>query len=127
LDDKLHSSEYVSIRKAAAKKLLKNKKPNLELEAILELLSTISFLYDRKAIDKELTYKQFSYWIDRYWLTGKQNVEDESRKYDPQSYITLEKIANIFIKTELKSGYPPFSEEILRSFLNEEAQLPKRV
>jgi hypothetical protein len=124
LDDKLHSTEYKLLRRIAAQKLLIDEKPNLELEGILELLSTIAFFYVRRAIDTDLTYKQFSYWLDRYWLAGKLYVIEESRRYDPQSYQTLERVATKFIRREIRSGYPLFSEEVLKAFLEEERQLP---
>lgn len=120
LDEKLHSSEYLSLRRIAAQKILVGETQNYELEGVLELLSTIAFLYDRKAIDTDLTYKQFAYWLDRFWLCGKSFVYEESRKYDPLSYKTLERIAEKFIMKELESGYPPFSQEVLASFLCDE-------
>lgn len=124
LDEKLHATGFKSLRRAAAQKLLVDERPNYELEEVLELLSTIAFLYERKALDSDLTYKQFSYWIDRYWVCGKSYVVETSRKYDPLSHKTLEKVAEIFIKTELRSGYPPFSDEVIQAFLQDEAHLP---
>jgi len=122
LDEKLHSPELKSLRRIAAEKLLHNENPNYELEEVLDYLSTIAFFYERKAIDTDLTYKNFSYWLGRYWLCGRTYVVEESRKHDPQGYQTLEKVAEVFVQRELKSGYPPFGEEILRAFLLEEAR-----
>lgn len=125
LEDKLHSAEYRAIRRKAAAKLLKNRKPNLELEAVLELLSTIVYFCERKAIDGDWAYQQFGYWIDRYWLCARQYVEEESRRYDPHSYRTLERVATGFISKERKDGYSPYSEEALNAFLCEEKGLPE--
>ena len=124
LDEKLHSPGSRSLRRAAARKLSRNKKPNYELEEVLEHLSTIAFFFQRKAIDSDLTFKQFSYWLVRYWLCGRGYVLEVSRKYDPQSYATLEQVADQFIRDELKGGHPPFDEALLQAFLQEESGLP---
>ena len=124
LEDKFHSAEAKVLRRKAATKLLKNKKPNHELEEVFELLSTITFFYDIRALDSNLVYKQFAYWIDRYWLSGKTYVEEECRKYDPNNYGTLEKVATFFIRKELKKGYNLYEAELLNSFLEEEKALP---
>ncbi|GAP09474.1 hypothetical protein BECAL_00618 [Bellilinea caldifistulae] len=126
LDDKLHSPEFKALRQVAAQKLLSNERPNYELEDLLELFSTIAFLYERKAIDADLAFVHFSYWLDRYWLCARNYVEEESRKYDPLSYKTLERVAQLFVEKELKSGYPPFSEEVLQNFLKEETHATVR-
>lgn len=122
LDDKLQSPELKSLRQIAAQKLLSNERPNYELEDVLELFSTIAFLYERKTIDTDLTFKQFSYGLCRYWLCARSYVEEESRKHDPLSYKTLERVTQVFIEKELKSGHPPFSEEVLQDFLKEETR-----
>jgi hypothetical protein len=123
LEDKFHSAEAKSLRREAAKKLLKNKRPNRELEEVFELLSTITFFYDIKCLDANIVYKQFAYWIDRYWLIGRKYIEEECRKYDPNNFGTLEKVAMIFIKKELKKGYSLDNIELLNSFLEEEKEL----
>lgn len=123
LDEKLHSSEMMQLRSKASQKLLSGINPNHEVEQLLEHLSTIAFLYERRAIDADLTYKQFSYWINRYWLCAKDYVVSESRKYDPLSHATLERVAKKFISIEKKDGYPDYCDEILLAFLNDEIAL----
>ena len=118
LEDRVHSPEMKILRAEAAENTLRGRKDNYELEMILEELSTVAFLYKRKAIDTKLTYEMFAYWIDRYWLAGEKYTKN-IRKNDPMSYTTLEIVALSFIEKEKKDGYV-FSEEYLTDFLKEE-------
>jgi hypothetical protein len=122
LDARLGSVEVRSWRREAARKLIAGERANYELDDVLDFLGTISFLYERRAIDKDLAYRQFSWWLIRYWLCGREWVA-EGRKEDPLWCDTLERVANKLMEVERRRGYPPYSEDMLRSFLQDEARL----
>ena len=123
LQDKWECFDMLKSREAAAKRLLASELVNYELGDVLEFLAVIGFLYERKAIDTDLAYKEFSYWMIRYWLCAQSYVEQE-RRIDPQSWLTLEHIVEVMKKRELKEGYPPYTQDLLHAFLEEEARMP---
>jgi hypothetical protein len=93
-------------------------------EMVLEELSSIAFLYVRRAIDTKLTYVLFAYWIDRYWIAAEEYIL-AVRKTDHMSYVTLEAVAKNFIAKERKDGYR-FSPDDIESFLREEKRHKRR-
>jgi hypothetical protein len=122
LQEKFDAAEFLSMRKAAARKLLNREEPNDELSDVLDFFASIGFLYRRKAIDKDLTDYNFSFWMIRYYLCSQEYIAKQ-RESDPMAWITLEAIANTLMKKEKKEGYPPQSKELLHRFLLGEARL----
>lgn len=94
LQDKLESQDMLNCRIIAAKKLLSRDRMNYELGDILNFFATIGFLYERRAIDTDLAYKEFSYWMIRYWLCAEIYIA-QSRSTDLQSWRTLERIVQV--------------------------------
>jgi hypothetical protein len=122
LQEKMDSPQIRSWRQTAARKLLAKEMPNSELGDLLDFFATIGFLYERKAVDTDLAYKNFSWWMIRFWLSAEDFVKEE-RKRDPLGWKTLEEITARLKERELKDGYPPYTAEGLQAFLQEEARL----
>ncbi len=125
LQEKFDASEFREIRKTAARKLLNREDPNYELSDVLDFFASIGFLYQRKAIDQDLAFNNFSYWMIRYWLCSEEYIAQE-RQVDILGWVTLEKITIVLMKREMKSGYPPYTKELLTRFLQEEGRLLPR-
>ena len=121
LQDKFDSTQMRSWRIINARKLRKNEAPGLELEEILGFFSMMGFLVQRKALDHSLVYKEFSYWIVRYWRCAEGYVQ-EARRAHPAVWKSLEYIAKKYMKWEQKEGFT-HSEKDLQAFILEETQL----
>ena len=120
LDERFCCSEMRTLRGNASGKLLAGKLPNNELGDILDFFSNLAYMVNRGALDMELVYAPFEYWITGYWCAA-QGYISKQRQFDPESWLTLE---NLIKRMELmkKSTEAHLSDESLRAFLEEEAQ-----
>ncbi len=129
LTEKFDSDRFRALRRMAAFRLLsldrgKIAEHNYALDEVLESLSEIAFLLKKKAIDEELVFNQFSWWIIRYWLCSLEHIETV-RKQDPLSWFTFEALARKMLEGEKKEGYSDdnYSHEMLHQFLQDEYRL----
>lgn len=120
LDERFQSSEIRALRQQAAANLIAKAPNNYQLSQVLDFLATIAFLYERKAIDQDLAYRNFAYWMVRYWLCSTEFVRTE-RILDPSGWMTLERTISGFVQKEKREGYPIYTDEILEAFLLEES------
>lgn len=126
LSEKMDSKEIREIRQEAARKLLAKEYPNSELSDILDFFGTIAFLCECKAINNDLAYKEFSWWMIRYWLASSEFIMAE-RQLDPKGWETLENVVNQLYEREKKEGYSDecYTEKSLQKFLGEEMEKTK--
>jgi hypothetical protein len=129
LSEKFDSDRFRALRKIAAFKLLSLDNGNANeysyaLDEVLETLSEIAFLRKKKAINDELVFNQFSWWVTRYWLCSQEHIK-EIRKQDPLSWYTFEEFAKKMLEREKKEGYSDdnYSDEMLQQFLQDEYSL----
>jgi len=124
LSERFDSQAMRKTRQVAASKLLGAEESNYELADILDFFSTIAFLRARGAIDRELAYNQFSWWVIRYWHAARNYVQAR-RAVDRNLWITLERFVTDLQKRERKEGYAPdsYSPDMIRSFLMEEMRI----
>lgn len=122
LDEKFYSPEMTQIRKIAAAKLLKEEFPNHELDDLLDCFTTIAYLVECKALDMKLTYRIFEYDIVRYWYCAEKHIK-ETRRVDPETWVTLERLVKKLERINAKKGRPPPTKDELIRFLKEEAQM----
>ena len=119
-------NELRPARRECAVKLLNGELPNYALFDVLDLLSTVAGLVEDHAINRRIAYREFSWWIIRYWLAARDAIAEDHR-IDPDSYGTIERVAKRLMTMEMKSGYTPeyYSGEVLRRFLLQEARLDR--
>ena len=122
LEEMMESEKMRILRKAASKKLLSGKATYSDVNSLLNYFATIAFLYNRKAINQDILYNEFSWWIVRYWLCC-QHLVLEWRKTDPMTFTGLEQVANKLIKREKKDKMPTVTEEVRIKFLQVESSL----
>jgi len=120
LTDRVNSSRLRHLRRTAAGRLINHEDDNRELSEVLDFFSTIAILVYSKALNKDLAFREFSWWMIRYWACAKEYVDTE-RKTDPGAWKTLERVVTRFATLEKKWGYP--LDEHLEEFLQSEAQL----
>jgi hypothetical protein len=108
-------------RVKAASDLLTGK--SLEAEPILDFFETMALLERRGALDKEIVWHTFFYWIDHYYEATKDLIA-KRQKNDPLVWKDLVKFVAILRKFQSeRSGatpYRPPSPEQVTNFLEEE-------
>jgi hypothetical protein len=122
LSKQLDSAQMRFYRKKASIGLLKKKPVNDELSDVLGFLSTVAVLYERKAIDNDLTYREFSYWMISYWFCSQEYVKNE-RAVIPNLWVTLEKAVQNMLSLEKKAARFTYDNNVLEKFLKEESRL----
>lgn len=108
-------------RVKAAQGLLAGK--SLEAEPILDFFETMALLRRRKALDKEMVWHTFFYWIDHYYEATKDSIalRQESDPLVWKDFVVFVKELRKF-QTGRKgaSSYRPPSAAQVTSFLEEE-------
>jgi len=122
LTERMDSSRLRYLRRTAAGSLINHKEENRELSEVLNFFNTIAVLVESKALNDDLAFREFSWWMIRYWACAVGYVAAE-RKTDPRGWGSLERVVTRFAKLEQKWGYPSPSDEHLQAFLRSEAQL----
>jgi hypothetical protein len=96
---------------------------SLEAEPILDFFETMALLQRRKALDKEMVWHTFFYWVDHYYEATKSLIESR-QKTDPlvwKDFVTFVLTLRKF-QSERSGALPyrPPSPEQVKSFLEEE-------
>lgn len=81
VEKSFNEPEYRQRRHHAARQLLANA-PEKEVDEVLDFLETLGLLVRRKALDAEMVYHTFFYWIDGYWRASADVRQRERRKYE---------------------------------------------
>jgi hypothetical protein len=116
--------EMNAARKQAAAALKAD--PNTaDIEPVLDFFETIGVLVRRKAIDEELVWSSFSYWVLRYGALARDQIharrkaEADDTYYEEFDFLVKEMTTLEIKKRRLKE--PPFFSTVsLASFLEEE-------
>jgi hypothetical protein len=111
-------------RKRVAK-ALQNHISTQEIDTVLDFFETLGILVRRHAVDDELAWNSFSYWVLRYAaLTQDHIVARRKNESDETYWQEFEFLIKRFTEIEIKKRnlkFPPsFSKEQLDSFLQEE-------
>ncbi len=96
---------------------------SLEAEPILDFFETMALLLRRGALDKEIVWHTFFYWIDHYYQAAKDSIALR-QKSDPLVWQDLATFVAILRKLQAEregtSSYKPPSPEEVTRFLEEE-------
>ena len=122
LTERMDSSRLRHLRRTAAGRLISHEEKNRELSEVLNFFNTIAVLVESKALNDNLAFREFSWWMIRYWACAVEYVGAE-RKTDPRGWGSLERVVTRFAKLEKNWGYPSPSDEHLKEFLQSEAEL----
>ncbi len=124
--DQKFSETYKGTRHLAASELINNK-PGTNLDDVLDFLDTIGLLVRRGALDEEMVWHTFFYWIFGYWHAAKAHIEREREK-NPLVWNYLPDLYNRVLAFEKKkgkgrladSGLVP-TEDDVKEFLQDES------
>lgn len=123
--DEFYSPEMHKVRRTAVQKLIAGKSPNYELEDVLDYFGIIGALLERKALDHELTYGLFDFWILRYWCCAQEYIA--ARRQDPEDpapemWSCLERLVNGLLAYRKEKGATVITDGAARRFLREEGR-----
>ena len=85
--------DMIEARRKAAEALRVNPvSPSPDIEDVLDFFETLALLVRRKALDKEMVWHTFYYWMHRYWLLSKAYIREkqESKPTFWEDYVRLE-------------------------------------
>src|SRR5438067_815118 len=123
LDEHFDSGPFRSKRRMSAI-ALKGKKYEPVLEDIWDFFDTMGLLLRKGALDEEMIWSRFFYWINGYWKTSKDLLE-ERRGSETQIWGDFEYVYKAVIAWEEKqkpnSLDLAFNEKLIQEFLDDEA------
>ncbi|GAC1412698.1 MAG: hypothetical protein NVSMB66_2480 [Candidatus Doudnabacteria bacterium] len=70
-----------------------------DIEEILDFFETIGILVKKDALDKDLVFNGFFYWVHGYWIHTEQFVKSEQKKF-PTRYKYFIWLHELLIKEE---------------------------
>lgn len=126
MSDKFDEEKFIKKRKVAAKAIL-NKKYKSETDDVLNFFDSLGMLVRRGAIDEEMTWHTFYYWIHRYRLAAKTYMDEERKRAQEtwDDFIELDKrmVAMEKRKTGSMSTDIEIADEKIKEFLKDEIAL----
>jgi hypothetical protein len=115
----------MSAARSLAATALKADPNTADIEPVLDFFETIGVLLRRRAIDEELVWSSFSYWVLRYaalardQIHARRKAEADDTYYEEFDFLVKQMTALEVKKRRLKAP-PFFSTASLAGFLNEE-------
>ncbi len=135
INDQFNHPDFTLKRIAAAKFLLKLKdKTNYDkwicpdLDEILDFFQTIASLIRRGALDKDIVWEYYSYWLNNYYAASEEYIKLCQKEF-PQTYEGVELLHKLFVKLEnkeykfTKRKYTDPSPAEIKRFLIDESNL----
>ena len=121
------SEDILKARKKAAETLQSNmSSPSTDVDDILDFFDTIGLLVRKKALDKEMVWHTFYYWLHRYSILLEDYIA-KRRKTSPATWEDMVDLEKAVVSLELKRCKSKADIEItdddLKEFLAEECSL----
>ncbi|HEY9167802.1 MAG TPA: hypothetical protein VIS48_16735 [Candidatus Kryptonia bacterium] len=126
LEDRFTSSQQmVSARRNAAKSLQKG--GDSEADDVFDFFETVGMLVRKKALDEEMVWNTFFYWLHHYWVASENYVASQ-RADDPTTWEEFAFLNHCITQVEKRKTHCSdddlkLSKEDIASFLEEESQL----
>jgi hypothetical protein len=125
LDERFNSDSFKKVRRVAAKNIIKRN--FREADEVFDFFETLGLLLRKHALDKEMTWNTFFYWIHRYWIAGSDYIADEQRD-DPTTWEDFKYLHEEVIKVEKsRTGASDsdllLSTEDIKEFLRDESAI----
>lgn len=124
LEDRFDAPEMMKARKVVAKALQKRTSVQ-EMDTVLDFFETLGILVRRHAVDKELAWNSFSYWVLRYAVFTRDHIDARRRAESDNTYWEeFEFLVDCFTQVETRKRHlklpQSFSNVQLDKFLKEE-------
>jgi len=126
--DAIFDAEIMRTKRRNAAKALKDGTKGREVEEVLDFFEPFGLLVRRKAIDKEIVWSYFSYWVLRYDALARYQIiarrEEESDETYYQGFDYLVKVLKqIDVKKRKLKSPPEFNSKKRDEFLEDEIGL----
>ncbi len=119
LEDRFEEPEFMKKRKRAAKALKAVSQTNKgDIEDVLDFFETLGLLVRRRALDPELAWSSFFYWLHGYYRWAETFIVDQQRLF-PNRYRDVVRLHESLLTVELDKEN--LNEAEWDGFLNEEA------
>jgi hypothetical protein len=119
LEKRFNDDKFRELRKKAHESI-RNKKFDA-VDEVLDFFETVALLVKRNAVDEEIVWHTFFWWIRGYWVTTENYILEKQEK-EPSVWEDLRNLYNKLVAIE-KDKNPTFSEKLtedeLDEFLNE--------
>jgi hypothetical protein len=124
LDRQFQTPDLLNARRLSAT-ALHNHESTEEIDNILDFFETVGILVRRNAVDAEIAWSYFSYWVLRYADLTKDHIEDRRKAELDETYwqefdLLVNRLTKIEIKKRHLKSLPRFSPEQIDKFLAEE-------
>ncbi|MEI6816968.1 MAG: hypothetical protein WCL14_10190 [Bacteroidota bacterium] len=122
-EEKFDSNEFKKLRSIAATSLL-TRKPDDDIEDVLDFFETIGKLVSIKVLNKEMVWNTFYHWVVIYYQSSEEYINDK-RKVKPVIYVEFVKLYKTLTAIERKEGIGNkeiivLSEDELKKYLIDE-------
>jgi hypothetical protein len=118
VEKRFNEPEYRKSRHFAARQLLLNR-PESDVDDVLDFLDMLGLLVRRGAIDEEMVYHTFFYWVDGYWRAAADVIQRERQKND-RVWEDLPRLYQRLLEIENREGVK--RQEDVREFLEYEVE-----
>lgn len=122
---RFEAPEMLDARRLAAK-ALQNRTSTQEIDTVLDFFETLGILVRRHAVDEELAWNAFSYWVLRYAALMRDHIAARRKSESDDTYwkefeILVQSLTRVETKKRALKSSPFFPSELLAKFLTEEA------
>jgi hypothetical protein len=125
-EDRFFNTEQMKTARLLASKSLQQGGDS-GVDDVLDFFETIGMLIRKDALDKEMVWNTFFYWLHRYWSAARDYISSQ-REDDPATWQELTYLHERMIEVERKKTHCSdsdlrLSKEDIKKFLEEEASL----
>jgi hypothetical protein len=118
LEDRFEEKSFLESREKAKRALKSNTEENKDhIENVFDFFETIGLLVRKKALDKELAWNSFFYWLHGYYRFAQSFIGEQQKDY-PNRYIEVVWLHKELMVIEKKKGR--INEREWDEFLDEE-------
>jgi hypothetical protein len=105
IEKRFTERDYRRSRHHAARQLQQNR-PEADVDEVLDFLDTLGLLVRRRALDPEMVWHAFFYWVDGYWRAAADVIQRERQK-NPRVWEDLPRLYESLLAIENQRGVPP--------------------
>lgn len=75
-NDRFNEEGFRCIRRSAASAVLKNAGDCRDVDEVLDFFETMGLMLRRRALDPEMVWSEFFYWIDGWWCAAQSDIQE---------------------------------------------------
>ena len=75
-NDRFSNEYFLNARRSAAHALLSDSSDLGDVDEVLDFFESIGLMIHQKALDPEMVWSEFSYWIDGWWCAALKHIQE---------------------------------------------------